>query len=174
MYTEQYQQPLPKEKTDQVVAFQYHSLFEFLKEMCETVKADNANVKNAICVLPSESYEHWEQIVKLDAVDIFGTDPYWTWSNKDVKEYVGNYSSTIANLTKKYQKEGQIWVQAFRIPRGTEKNVGLAIDTAYNHGIRNIVAWGYEGCSCMSHIACDNPTLVWEIIGEHYKQLYTL
>jgi hypothetical protein len=174
MFSEQYNHPIPKDKTDEVIAFQHRALYEFLKEMCEAVKAANPKVKNAICVLPSENTDHWEPLVKLDAVDIFGTDPYWTWSNKDVKEYVGLYSSIIAGYAKQYQKEGQIWVQAFRIPRGTEKNVGLAIDTAYNHGIRNIVAWGYEGCSCMSHIACDNPTLVWEIIGEHYQRLYTL
>ena len=174
LYQDRYNHPLPKERTEEITAFQHSSLFDFLKEMCETVKADNPKVKNSICVLPSERTEHWEAIAKLDSVDIFGTDPYWTWYNKDVKEYVGHYSSIIAKYAKQYQKEGQIWVQAFRIPRGTEKNIGIAIDTAFNHGIRNIVAWGYEGCSCMSHIASDNPTLVWEIIGEHYGRLYTL
>ena len=89
----------------------------------------------------------------------------------EVGKFVGYFSQKTQDLCKKYGKEGQIWIQSFKIPEGREQELTIAIDTAYNVGIRNIAAWGYDGCKSMSSVRSDRPDIVWEILGKAFRKI---
>ena len=128
-------------------------------------------IKNCIFVLPyKDTINSWAKIASIPTLDIIGTDPYWVGLKENAREFVKYFSEPIAKCAKDFKKEGQIWVQAFRIPRGTEEDVATAIDVAYDAGIRNITAWGYSACGFMSHLQCGDSDKVWKIIGDKYAE----
>lgn len=171
LFRDRFGHDMPKEKNEEVIIFQEARLFDFLKDLCDTVKSNNPKIKNCICLLPhKDSIAGWSKFVSIPSLDIFGTDPYWVGTNETVTNYVKHFSDPVAKLSKDFNKEGQIWVQAFRIPKGEERDVATAIDVAYNSGIRNITAWAYRACGFMSHLHCDDSDKVWKIIGEKYGE----
>lgn len=171
-FYQRYKQDIPKDKlTPELKEFREESILDFLQDMSDAVVSYGA--KNAVCMLPSDETSRWEKIAAIKSLSVIGTDPYWIGPKKDVKEFVSHYSKEINRIATKYNKEGQIWVQAFKIPSGREEEVGIAIDTAIKCGIRNIAVWGYEGCAVMSHLSCDNPELVWKIIVNQFAAAHT-
>jgi hypothetical protein len=171
-----YQKGLPKEETDEVRAFKEHSVVSFLTELCDYVKKQGK--KNAVCLIPPyivpESIRNWDSVAKIPSLDIIGTDPYWNLGDLDVAKVVREYSKRIVELSRRYKREGQIWILNFRIKAGREKDVEVACQAAYEEGIRNIAAWSFKGTGCMSYLACDNPDLVWEVLGSTYQKLKAL
>lgn len=172
MYQAQFGEPLPLVKTPEVKQFQAESLYNFLREMCITVKEYKPHVRNCICLLPyRDTLETWERFASIPELDIIGTDPYWLWGG-DPEEMVRFFSERIMECAGKHNKEGQIWIQGFKIVKGKEEEVSKAIQTAYDCGIRNICTWAYRACGQMSHLRCDDSPKVWDIIGSSYKNLH--
>jgi hypothetical protein len=76
----------------------------------------------------------------------------------------------IVDISSRYDKEPQIWVQAYGVPTGREDEVGRAVRVIGDMGIKNIAAWSYRGGAPMN-IASDNPDRVWEVLGEAYRKV---
>ena len=165
---------MPFVMDERVELFKEDCLVDFLKFLCDYAK--KKGVINSMCYLPFENtstFNDWSKVAKIGSIDIIATDPYWRKGQtaKQVADKVGSFSGKISKLAKEYNKEGQIWILNFNIAKGEEKNIELAIDTAYKAGIRNIAAWSYYGTYQMSHLASDDPAKVWQTLGRMYKKL---
>ena len=146
-----------------------YTKLNFLKKMIR--KAHEMGIKNALCVLPYDRDVDWEKLAGIPELDVFGTDPYWFMLKGDFEEETRNFAKKVAELSKKYGKEGQIWIQGFRVKKGEEWKVRRVAEIAYEEGIRNLASWSFRGTEYMSYIRSENPELVWKTLGEVYGEL---
>lgn len=174
---------MPVKLNDDIKLFKEDSIIDFLKTMCDYVKTadqrpQTKDIKNAVCFLPFKGalggIMDWSKAARIKSLDIIGTDPYWRVGEKDVAGLVSRFSRRIAQISKKYGKEGQIWILNFRIKRGTEKDIETAVKSAYKAGIRSIAAWSYYGTGCMSYLTSEDPKRVWDTLGKAFDFLNRL
>ncbi len=176
-FRSKYDKDMPQKESEELDKFRQESLHDFLEEMI--IYTHTLARKNALCVLPQRIgkpvKQQWDSFASISGLNIFGTDPYWYGSDKDVAEFVGNHSRLVAETCVDHKNlEGQIWIQGFKVPAGRENEIEIAFDVAVNAGIRNIAVWGFEACASMSSIRPDKPDVVWDIITrcfEKYKNL---
>lgn len=172
-FFKRFQKSFAEATVEEITLFRDESVVEFLTELCELGRAKG--VKNALCLLPFRDaalgLSDWSKAAAIPAIDIFGTDPYWVHFNKNVRQFVGDYAREVQRLSNKYQKESQIWIQAYNIPAGREEELKEAIAVAYAEGVRNFAAWSYYGNAYMSYNRSENPQRVWDVLGEVYGEL---
>ncbi|MFQ5674918.1 MAG: hypothetical protein ACE5G1_03400 [bacterium] len=172
-FRESYGHDLKTADRETIITFRETCVMEFLENLCQT--SHEAGMKNALCLLPfkdsSIGLSDWSKVAAIEALDIFGTDPYWIFFEKEVREYVGRFSMEVSSLCKTYKKEAQIWIQAYKIPAGRETELKEAVEVAYSEGIRNFAAWSYYGNAYMSYNRSEDPQKVWDILGDVYGQL---
>ena len=158
---------------EELKKFREESLFDFLKEMTKYVKSFGK--KNTICLLPYENnwdkIDNWERYAELHSCDMIATDPYWICFRQDLEPFVSRYSEKIYNLTQKYDVEGQLWVQGFRIPTGKEEEINKAFEIIKDSGIDNVFVWGYKACDSMSFLKSGDNKKVWSVILENIYRL---
>ena len=116
---------------------------------------------------PKGAVRRWEKFAALEDVDVFGTDPYWMWAGRPFSVYEF-FARAVAELAGKYGKEPQIWIQACKVPQGREAEVRRAVETAWRHGIRNIMAWSFLGTPYMTWVKSDRPEVVWKELKAAY------
>ncbi|MFO0795558.1 MAG: hypothetical protein U0586_16015 [Candidatus Brocadiaceae bacterium] len=170
MFKETYGYEMPIDFTDEVKAFRQMTIVRFLEYAAN--EASQMGLSNAVCLFPTTDprygiYE-WEKVAMIKSMDIFGSDPYWYGYKQDVTEFVRNVSNDVYTLSKKYEKEPQIWIQGYRVPEQREQEILTAVDIAYNAGIRNIATWSFEGTDCMTYVRSDRPDVVWQYVRSAY------
>jgi hypothetical protein len=146
-------------------------IIDFLAEMTAIVRQHG--VKNAVCVYPQDdtmALQLWEKILSLKTIDIFGTDPYWLFWNKKL-DSVEDFAKKVYNLSKEYNKEAQLWIQAFKIPSGKEPEISKAVEIAAGAGITNIAAWSYDCGSLVDQLNSANPALVWQTVKQAFRAI---
>ena len=165
-YEREYGEQMPAARTDRVDAFRSSSLVDFLDEMTGVAAEEGAS--NAVCVLPSDDWDHgltdWDRLAGLDDLDVFATDPYWAIHDRDPESFVAESTARTVDVADRHGLESQIWIQGFRLdgdPAATEA-VRAATRTALDGGTDSVFMWGYDGCASVSSIACENPEAVWE------------
>ncbi len=165
-------EPMPAEETDDVKAFKMNALRDFLGTVMDW--AAEMGCENALCLAPHDApqhvYDRWMRFADLPNLAVVGTDPYWIWHNQPV-QIVFEYARAVAALCGEVGCEPQIWIQAARIPAGREPEVAEAIDLAVQAGVRNLAAWGFEGCANESWLKCENPEKVWRVIVDSFQRL---
>lgn len=158
---------------EEIIQFRENSVVMFLQELCDYTHTKG--LKNAVCLLPikdkSLGLTDWSRVTSIPSLDVFGTDPYWLFFNRELHQYVGDFAREVQKLCQKFNKESQIWIQAYKIPDGREEEIKEAVAVAYAEGVRNFAAWSYYGTAYMSYIRSDNPQKVWDILGEVYGEL---
>jgi hypothetical protein len=93
--------------------------------------------------------QHWiDQVVALGADGIAWDNPHY---------YI-------------HEKKSQIWIQNFKLLAGEEKQVVKAIDICMNEKIDSIVGWSYYGSRAISSQRCQNPKVVWDILGNMFER----
>jgi len=156
--------------TEEVKIFRQLTIIHFLEFLADA--AAKNGLKNSVCLLPANDPRYgvfeWERIAMIKHIDIFGSDPYWYAYKQDVAEFVRHISKDVIGVSKKYGKEPQIWIQGYRVPANREEEIKIAIDIAYNTGIRNIATWSFEGTDCMTYVRSDRPSAVWENVRSAY------
>lgn len=171
-YTIFYGEKFTPAASDDFFRFREDAMVDFLATLCAYVKTKSG--QNAICLAPNQGkaagIEDWEKVARIPELDILATNPYWIFFNRGL-EYVDDNVQRIVQLTKKYDIEAQVWIQNFRIPKGREPEFLEAIAIAYASGIRNFAAWSFYGTAAMSYIACDQPKVVWDLLGEVYSKI---
>ena len=164
--------PMPEQMTAEVRAFKEGCLLDFIRFLCDSTRAKG--VRAALCLLPfenSSTVNDWTKAAAIPSVEIIGTDPYWKPHQPAVEKHVGRFSRRISELAKQFQKEGQIWILNFNIPKGEEDRIRLAIDAAYQEGIRNFAAWSYFGAAYIS-LKAEDPAAVWKTLSECYHRFF--
>ncbi len=170
LFRKKYGYSLPDKLNSDVRDFQNESLANFIEEMVKFAKGKG--VKTALCLLPEwgdteRATQKWERFASLENLDIFGSDPYWMWAGKDFAEYE-LHVRRVKGLAEKYGKEPQVWIQACKVPQGREAEVRQAVETAWRHGIRNIMAWSFLGTPYMTWVRSDRPEVVWKELKAAY------
>jgi hypothetical protein len=168
-----YGKDFSKASLEEIIQFREDSVVEFMQQLCDYTRTKG--LKNAVCLLPlkdeSWTVSDWSRVAAISSLDIFGTDPYWIHFKEDLHEFVGDFAREVRDLCVEYNKEPQIWIQAYKIPAGREDETKEAIAVAYAEGIRNFAAWSYYGTAYMSYIRSDNPQKVWDVLGEVYGEI---
>ncbi|MFQ5649490.1 MAG: hypothetical protein ACE5IY_06070 [bacterium] len=164
---------IEKASHEEIKQFREACVVEFLTELCDATRAKG--MRNAVCLLPFKDagigLSDWSRVAAIDSVDIFGTDPYWMFFNQEVEPFVREFSREVVGLCRQFDKEAQIWIQAYKIISGREGELKQAISVAYAEGVRNFAAWSYYGNAYMSYNRSENPARVWDVIGEVYEKL---
>ena len=177
LFCEAYGYEMPTSLSQVVLEFREKKILDFLDRMASYVKKiSGGKVRNAVCLLPvddpRQGFMDWGKVCALPVIDVIGTDPYWISFERDCSEFVGAYSRKVVDLCARYQKEGQIWIQAYRIPKGREKELAQAVQVAYDAGVRNLAAWSLYACDHMSYLRSDDSPKVWETLLSAYGKLH--
>ena len=85
-------------------------------------------------------------------------------------EFVYNGTKKNLDVCANYNKDHNIWIQAFDIPRGREEEIIVATEAAYDAGARTILAWGYMGSESNDY-AAKNPERTWDFTVEAMKRI---
>jgi len=170
IFKEKYGYEMPIDFSDDVKAFRQMTIVNFLEYLAN--EASKKGLKNSVCLFPTSDprygiYE-WEKVAMIKSMDIFGSDPYWYGYKRDVTEFVRSVSNDVLTLSKRYNKEAQIWIQGYRVPANREKEIITAVDVAYESGIRNIATWSFEGTDCMTYVRSERPEIVWQNVRSAY------
>ena len=65
-----------------------------------------------------------------------------------------------------------MWLQAFSNPRGSEEDIIVAAEAAYDSGARTILSWGYYGSESNDY-AAKNPAVTWAKVCEAMQRIRT-
>ncbi|HUX99037.1 MAG TPA: hypothetical protein VMV49_05750 [Candidatus Deferrimicrobium sp.] len=171
LFSQQYGYNMPVEENSDVLEFKEQRLLEFLQNLCKIVKTEDSTKKNVICVMPthaSTGISNWDKVC-FPEMDVLATDPYWIIYQKDLN-WVREESNHLVRIAKKYQKEAQLWVLAFMIPKDREAEIKKVVEILNQAGADSIYAWLYRGC-LQTMLKSDNPPLVWKNIGEAFRNL---
>ncbi len=176
LFESKFNHKMPQEETKETIKFRHYSMIDFFEEL--TSYAKKSGLKNNVCVIPqhisnqdSTGTGNGKDIAAIKDVDEISTDPYWRSeaSVEDVEKSYRNASRLLYTIAKEYKKEAQIWIPHAFIRKGKEDRVRYAYRATYEEGIRNIFTWSYK---TPNNSACDDPDLVWKILGEEYKKMH--
>ena len=168
IFEDRYNMKMPVEFTTEVEEFRIWSIVDYFEEVTKYSK--QKEMQNVICVMLGAQHglnlQSLEKICSLESLDNIGSDPYW-YGKKDVDPYEFVYNATKKNLdiSNKFNKEHNIWIQAYAVPKGREEEIILATDAAYDAGARSIFAWGFRGSESNDYRA-KNPDLTWKVVGD--------
>ncbi len=171
LFEKRFGHPMPDRLTPEVRLFKEDCIVEFSRFLCDATKA--RGMRAALCLLPfenSSTINDWAKAAAIPSVDILGTDPYWRPHEPAVGKHVGRFSQRIAELAEKFNKEGQIWILNFNIPKGEEGKIKEAVEAAWAAGIRNLAAWSYFGAGYIS-LKAEDPAAVWKTLSSCYQDL---
>ena len=172
LFLRKFQYQMPREENNDVINFKEENLIAFLQNLCQTVKDIDSTKKNIICVMPSQAstgISDWDKVC-FDAMDVLASDPYWILFQRDFS-WVETESQKLVETARRYQKEAQLWVLAFCIPKGREPEIKTVVEILNRAGVDSIFAWLYRG-GLQTLIKSDNPSLVWETVGEAFKKIH--
>lgn len=163
--------PLPERLTPEARAFKEECLVECIRFLCDSTKAQG--LKAGVCLLPvehSSTVNDWAKVAAVPSLDILSTDPYWRPRQADSAAHVGRFAKRIKELAGQFEKEPQLWIMNFNIPKGEEKKILEAVEAGYKEGIRNFAAWSYYGAGYMS-LKAEDPAEVWKTLSAAYQEL---
>jgi hypothetical protein len=155
---------MPRELTAEVCAFREGVLVELLTELVAHVRSLGG--RSTICLLPPVPGHHvgiddWEQVAAIRGLDTLATDPYWSFFDLDVTEFVGGQSVRLRETADTHGLRSQIWIQGFRLGPEQAGEIGDAVDAARAAGVDDLWTWGFEACGHMSYLDTREPETVW-------------
>lgn len=176
LYEDETGEPMPRELTPEVIAFRERKAVEFLRGLSQAVKEADRDIDVIACLLPTQSpligITDWSKVASIAEIDILATDPYWYHAGLDREgglEFFRTTGGRAVELAKRHGKRSQLWLQAFRVPRGREAELGEAVGIAAELDTDSVFAWPYRGGEG-SILESDDPTRVWEALGEAYRR----
>ena len=158
-----YNEEMPETETDSVRDFKIISIKEFIEMLIGLSR--KAGLKNTLCLAPhigaKDIKKLWRPYASLKELDILGTDPYWQMKGEPV-EMVRDYAVAIRELCREFELETQLWIQLFKLRRGSGEEVKRAINVSLEEGIVNLAVWGFEGCDHEAWSRCESPEEEWK------------
>jgi len=159
--------PMPKELTDEVLAFREQSTVDFLREMCEHVAARGG--RNTICLLPATEGAHgiadWDAVASIPGLTKLATDPYWKNFGEPAGPFVERFARLVAEAASRNGVEPQLWVPSFGLTRDDIPELEAAVASSRAAGVEDVWTWGYEACGHMTLLATPDSPLVWEAVS---------
>ena len=173
LFEERYGRPMPLLADADVEQFRTDTIVDFFKEITEYSAA--AGIYNIVCVMLGAHHginlETIDRICSLPSLQNIGSDPYW-YAHKGVNPYEFVYNGTKKNIAicNRFEKDHNIWIQTYAVPRGREEEIIEATTAAYDAGARTILAWGYMGSESNDY-AAKNPLRTWDMTVEAMKMI---
>ena len=116
--------------------------------------------------------DDWEPFVALPEVDVFSTDPYWIHRHGGDWEYFEQNTQKAIDLSHRYQKPCQIWVQSIWIPPNREPDVKRSLLAAAEMGADMLAVWSFLGePGGTAYDRGGDPALAWQMVVEAYQEL---
>lgn len=173
LYEDTYGEPMPEEATEKATEFAVNSIVTYFDDV--TTYSASLGMENVICVMLGAhngiSLESIDKLCSLPHLDNIGSDPYWVYENNvDVYPFVYKNSKLNIDVSNRFQKDHNIWIQAFDNPRNKEEDIVVATEAAYDAGARTIIAWGYYGSESNDYCA-KNPYLAWARTCEAMRRI---
>ena len=173
-FREKYGKPPPARLDDLAKEFRRETLANFLADVMG--RARGLSFKNALCLYAFEGYEEydriWNRLGSLADLDIFGTDPYWRWrpAHQEPGKQVGHFTERAAALAGPLGKGVQVWIQAMRLPKGTEGEITTACRAAVSAGATHLAAWSFDGGALLDPVLSEDPARVWAEIEKAFTE----
>lgn len=166
LFEEKYGRPMPETSDAEVEAFGTDSIVDYFREVTEY--SASKGMENVVCVMLGTygmSLDVVDRVCSLPTMHNIGSDPYWLSAkeadpNLSVYDFV--YRGTKQNLevSERFEKDHNIWIQTYNNPRGREEEIIEATEAAYDAGARTIIAWGYYGSTSNDYRA-KNAEVTW-------------
>lgn len=179
-YRKLYGEELPEVKeevNDKFKDYRKKIMFDFLKEITTKVKnqenIEGRKVNVNICIHPKDNWIYGSPSVESIAgiADVISIDPYhFKYTFEEGMKYIRSHTAEAINIASEHNKELQVWVQGFKVPKDREFEVKETVELLYNLGVKNIQFWSY-GNSAYSSIQSDDVERVWSYLKESYTQL---
>lgn len=178
LFEEKYGRPMPEVSDADAERFGTDSIVDYFREMTEY--SHQKGMKNVVCVMLGTygmSLEVVDKICSLPYMDNIGSDPYWVGAkaeNPDLSVYKFVLDGCRENLrvAEQFGKDHNVWLQAFSNPRGSEEDIIVAAEAAYDSGARTILSWGYYGSESNDY-AAKNPAVTWAKVCEAMQRIRT-
>ncbi|MEX2160068.1 MAG: hypothetical protein WEB04_11765 [Dehalococcoidia bacterium] len=115
----------------------------------------------------------WDAAAAIADLDIFGCDPYWYFfgAGTQPEPFVRGFTRRTKELADKYNRDVQIWVQAFSVPEGREDELSIGLRVAVEEGATHVAAWSYRATESMSALRPARPDYIWELLGRDFRAL---
>ncbi|MEA4822652.1 MAG: hypothetical protein VB111_00860 [Clostridiaceae bacterium] len=175
LFREKYGYDMPLTANGDVENFRIDSIVDYFSEV--TAYSASKSIYNTVCVMLGDSHginlATIDRICGLKTLENIGSDPYWVGSGADPYEFV--YKGTRRNIevSEKFGKDHNIWIQTFNNPRGTEEDIITATEAAYDAGARTIIAWGYYG-SASNDYRAKNPEVTRGKTAEAFRRIWDM
>ena len=164
LFEERYGRPMPEIADADANAFRTDSIVDYFREV--TAYSAAKGIENVVCVMLGAEHginlNSLERICGLETLGNIGSDPYWLHLPEVKNPYPFVYESARRNIevSERFGKDHNIWIQAYATPRGREEEIVAATEAAYDAGARTIIAWGYYGSESNDYGA-ENAELSW-------------
>lgn len=176
LFEEKYGRPMPLYADSDASRFGTDSVVDYLREVTEYSALKG--ITNVVCVMLGTygmSLDSADRICALPAMQNIGSDPYWISAkrkNPDLSVYDFVYKGTRQNIevSNRFGKDHNIWIQTYSNPRGSEEDIIVAAEAAYDAGARTILAWGYYGSESNDYRA-ENAPLTWARTCEAFSRI---
>ncbi|HUG85091.1 MAG TPA: hypothetical protein VMM13_11030 [Euzebya sp.] len=159
---------MPHELTEEVTAFREDVLADFIRDLVAHVDAIGG--RSTVCLLPSADGQHaldnWDPIASAPGLDTLATDPYWSYFDRDARQWVGEQARRTADLAAAHDLTPQIWIQGFGLGADQVPEIHQAVAAAREAGVTDLWTWGYEACAHMTHLGTKDPEIIWEALCE--------
>lgn len=174
IFRRRYGTAMPAKLNDAAREFRRETLRDFLSDMMAFAKSKG--LRNAMCLYAFKGYPEydriWQEAAALPDLDIFGCDPYWRWRGRhDPAGHVTEFSKKVVANALPNGKGSQVWIQAMRLPAGTEHEIKPAIEAAVAAGITHVAAWSFDGGELLDTVLAERPEEVWAVVESTYKSL---
>ena len=174
LFKDKYGYTMPEEANDDVYEFRLNTIADYFKDV--TAYSRSKGIANSVCVMLGSSgvsLETAEPICSIDTIDDIGSDPYWLYVGKEPYEYVYKGTKLNINLTEKYNKDHNLWIQTHANPAGREEEIITATEACYDAGARTILAWGYYG-SISNNYRSENPLITKHKTEEAFRRIWDM
>lgn len=183
-FSRRFRRAMPIQLDADVRQFRQDSLLIFLTRLIRASKEVGGG-ENVLCLMPlDESGNHpssgpgwygvddWEPFVAVPEVDVFSTDPYWIHRHGGDWDYFTENTRKAIDLSHKYDKPCQIWVQSIWIPPNKEPEVKRTILAAAEMGADMLAVWSFLGePGGTLYDWGGDPALAWQNVVEAYQEL---
>ncbi|OYT62233.1 MAG: hypothetical protein B6U69_02150 [Thermofilum sp. ex4484_15] len=172
-FRSKYGTEMPRELTREVMEFREERMVDFISNTARLVKELDPKKEVIVCFLPKEDpligLTKWEAVAKIREVDCLATDPYWLLHGNSLTN-VREVAKRLTDVARSYGKKSQLWLQAFKVPKGKEGELVEAAKIMVASGVDSIFAWCYKGGEG-SAIASERPYEVWRVLREIFTSI---
>ncbi len=171
-FAEQFGRNMPQKVSGQVKTAFNADITRFLITLFTNAKKTSPEIQNMLCLMPSTQKElgtrNLDRLLRCEALNIYGTDPYWIMMNKNISWMRDEIRKTLA-LCRKYGKNSHVWIQCHAIPQDREGDVYESVMAAARCGPDIIASWGFKGLN--NNNWSYNPEKCWEKMGKAYMKI---